>query len=273
MVEILRYSAFDVDGEGGNPAGVVLRSAGLGESELLRIAADVAYSETAFVDGDRIRFFSALAEVAFCGHATIATAVALAERQGVGRRSFSSAVGEIAVRTEHDDGRIAATLVSAVPSVRPVPDADLDESLAALGWQADELDAALPPRIANAGNDHLVLAAATRARLAVLDYDFDRLQALMADRGWTTLQLVWREGPASFLSRNPFPPGGVVEDPATGAAAAAFGGYLRELGLVAPAARLTIRQGVDLGRPSRLLVRVPEYGGIEVTGTAVALAA
>lgn len=273
MAEILRYSAFDVDGTGGNPAGVVLDGSGLDDGAMLATAARVGYSETAFVDGDRIRYFSPLAEVAFCGHATIATAVALAERAGVGDRRFFSAAGEIRIRTEHRDGRVVATLTSAVPTVRPVDDADLREGLAALGWAAGELDPGLPPRIANAGNDHLVLAAATRARLAVLDYDFDRLQALMADRGWTTLQLVWREGPASFLSRNPFPPGGVVEDPATGAAAAAFGGYLRELGLVAPAARLTIRQGVDLGRPSRLLVRVPEYGGIEVTGTAVALAA
>ena len=52
----------------------------------------------------------------------------------------------------------------------------------------------------------------------------------MAARDWTTIQLVHREGPDRFRSRNPFPPGGVVEDPATGAAAAAFGGYLRELG-------------------------------------------
>ena len=46
------------------------------------------------------------------------------------------------------------------------------------------------------------------------------------------MQLVWRESAEVFHARDPFPPGGVVEDPATGAAAAAFGAYLRELGLV-----------------------------------------
>ena len=54
----------------------------------------------------------------------------------------------------------------------------------------------------------------------------------MAERGWTTTDLLWRESATVFHARNPFPPGGVREDPATGAAAAAFGGYVRELGLV-----------------------------------------
>lgn len=69
------------------------------------------------------------------------------------------------------------------------------------------------------------------------------------------------------------PPGGVVEDPATGAAAAAFGGYLRSLGLVVPPARITVRQGEDMGRPSRLLVDVPAGdAGIGVSGTAAPMA-
>ena len=102
-----------------------------------------------------------------------------------------------------------------------------------------------------------MLAAAASERLAELDYDFDRLGALMAARDWTTIQLVHREGPDRFRSRNPFPPGGVVEDPATGAAAAAFGGYLRELGAVPVPATVTIDQGIELGRPSLLTVDDP----------------
>jgi PhzF family phenazine biosynthesis protein len=118
-----------------------------------------------------------------------------------------------------------------------------------------------------------VLAVATRARLADLDYDFASLQGLMAERDWTTVQLVHRTGGTTFDVRNPFPPGGIVEDPATGAAAAALGGYLRELGAVTLPATLHLRQGDDLGRPSRITVDVPaEPGtGISVTGTAVTI--
>ena len=76
--------------------------------------------------------------------------------------------------------------------------------------------------------------------------------------------------PDRFRSRNPFPPGGVVEDPATGAAAAALGGYLRELGAVSVPATVTIDQGIELGRPSLLTVTIPAGdGGISVAGTAV----
>ena len=172
-----------------------------------------------------------------------------------------------------DQGRLTATLTSD-PAARPrrSSDADVDEVLAALRWRREELDPALPPRVAYVGGNYLVLAARTRERLADLDYDFDRLGAIMAARDWTTIQLVWREDALRFHSRNPFPPGGVVEDPATGAAAAALGAYLRELGFVEPPATVTILQGEDLGRPGRLLVDLhADRPEIDVTGTAVAI--
>lgn len=64
-----------------------------------------------------------------------------------------------------------------------------------------------------------------------------------------------------------------MEDPATGAAAAALGGYLRDLRLVTPPATVTIHQGHDMGRPSLLTVAVPAQpgSGIDVTGAAVRL--
>ncbi len=56
-----------------------------------------------------------------------------------------------------------------------------------------------------------------------------------------------------FYVRHRFPVGGVVEDPATGAAAAAFGHYLRDVRLIEPPVTLTLHQGVDMGRPSLLI--------------------
>jgi PhzF family phenazine biosynthesis protein len=272
-MHVLRYVAFSDRPDGGNPAGVVLDASGLSDERMLEIAAEVGYSETAFVDGGDIRYFSPLAEVPFCGHATIATAVALAERDGPGERVFRTLSGPVPVTTRRDDqGRVTATLTSVTPRLDSVDDADVDEVLAALRWARDELDPALPPAVGFAGAHHLVMAARTRERLAYLAYDFDRLGAIMAARDWTTVQLVWREDELRFHSRNPFPPGGVVEDPATGAAAAALGVYLRERGLVEPPATVTILQGEDLGRPGRLLVDLhADRPEIDVTGTAVAL--
>jgi PhzF family phenazine biosynthesis protein len=278
-VEVLRYAAFSTDPGGGNPAGVVLDAVGASDEEMQKVAAEVGYSETAFLgqaDGDRIaiRYFSPLAEVPFCGHATIATGVAYAERNGAGTLLLDTASGEVRLDTRReDDGTVTATLTSVPPRTAPLDDADLAAVLDALHWSPDELDPALPPRVAYAGAWHPVVAAATRERLADLDYDFDALAALMAARDWTTVDLVWRESAAVVHARNPFPPGGVVEDPATGASAAALGGYLRELGLVDPPATVTVHQGVDLGRPGLLTVGIPADpgSGISVTGAAVPL--
>ena len=94
----------------------------------------------------------------------------------------------------------------------------------------------------------------------------------MAEPGWTTVHLFWAETPTLFHARNPFPPGGVVEDPATGAAAAAFGGYLRALHLVPVPSRVAILHGQDMGAPSRLIVDLNDSApGIEVTGQATRL--
>ncbi|QOV36740.1 PhzF family phenazine biosynthesis isomerase [Streptomyces ferrugineus] len=277
-MEISRYVAFSSDPEGGNPAGVVLDATGVDDATMLATAAELGYSESAFVvpggeDGTvDIRYFSPLAEVPFCGHATIATAVAHAERHGTGKLQLRTKAGPVTVTTDRTaDGTVMATLVSVAPRTAPIPEAELAELLAILGWSAGDLDPALPPRVAFAGAWHPVVAAASRERLADLDYDMDALAALMARHDWTTVDLVWRESPTTFHARNPFPPGGVVEDPATGAAAAAFGGYLRELGLVPTPATLTIHQGTDMGRPSTITVTVPAAPdtGIGVSGTAV----
>ena len=90
----------------------------------------------------------------------------------------------------------------------------------------------------------------------------------MQRNGMTTLQLVWRESEHLFHSRNPFPVGGVREDPATGAAAAALGGYLRDARLVAAPVEFEVLQGESMGMPSRSFVNVPADGGILVRGAA-----
>jgi PhzF family phenazine biosynthesis protein len=273
--QVLRYAAFTDAGAGGNPAGVVLNADGLTPAQMLSIARTLGYSESAFVSSGGaaghlgLRFFSPLAEVAFCGHATVATAVALADRDGQGDLRFETMAGGVDVRTETTDGTTVATLVSPPASTRPATADEIRRTLGALRWSANDLDPALPAHVAFAGNHHLVLAARSRERLADLDYDFALLGELMAEQGWTTVDLVYRASRTVFHARNPFPPGGVVEDPATGAAAAAFGGYLRDLGLVDVPGRITVLQGEDMGAPSRLLIDLDGTDlRVRVSGTA-----
>ena len=275
-MDVLRYAAFTGDPAGGNPAGVVLDATGATPESMQAVAADVGYSETAFAvhTEDRavtIRYFSPLAEVPFCGHATIAFAVAHAQRHGPGELTLETRSGTVQVTTRTTATGVEATLVSVPPRLAAIAPADEAELLDTLGWHRDERDPTLPVRVAYAGAWHPIVAAGSRERLAHLDYDMPRLAALMAAREWTTIALVWRETPDVFHARNPFPPGGVFEDPATGAAAAALGGYLRALGLIETPARVTIHQGVDMGRPSILCVDIPAGAdtGIAVSGGAV----
>jgi PhzF family phenazine biosynthesis protein len=277
MTELLRYAAFTMDGHGGNPAGVVLDASGLDAMKMQAIAADVGYSETAFLVGRQgepngydVRYFAPLQEVPFCGHATIAAAVALVERSPADELIFHIPAGVVSITTfQNDDGELVAEMTSVAPRTAEPEPGLLTAALQALHWSADDLDLDYPVLLANAGSEHLVLVAKTRQRLADLDYDFDALAKLMRDHALVTLQLIWPESKKRYHSRNPFAGSGVVEDPATGAAAAAFGGYLRELGIIGEHAAFTIIQGVDMGRPSKLEVSVIRgEPGVRVTGAA-----
>jgi PhzF family phenazine biosynthesis protein len=279
--EILRYAAFTDRPDGGNPAGVVLDARGMDDAAMQVVAARVGYSETAFLlpEGDSdgapavyaVRFFTPEVEVPFCGHATIASAVALAERDGPGPVELRAAPGRLVLDSRlGEHGGIVASMVTVAPASFEVDAGDVDDSLTALGWTRAELDPRMPPRVAFAGARHLILAARERERLTHLDYDYEALAAVGRRLDLITVALIWRQDESTIHARNLGPSVGIVEDPATGAAAAALGGYLAELGEVTPPARLTIRQGEDMGRPSRLEVDLdPSRAGVLVSGSAV----
>lgn len=273
---VRRLSAFTDDPAGGNPAGVWIGASLPTASEMLAIAAEVGFSETAFLAPDggggfTVRYFSPKGEISFCGHATVAAGVVLGRLHGAGDYRFDTVAGPVPVQVSRSGDGFRASLTSVRPEQRDVPDMLLSGALRALGWRKDQLDPEIPPKLAWAGAWHLVLLVAARDTLDTLQYDYSGLERLMLDADLTTLQLVWREDAHTFHARNPFPVGGVVEDPATGAAAAALGGYLRDAGLLAAPAAFVIHQGVAMGRPSRIDVSVPAEGGVTVSGTAVVL--
>jgi PhzF family phenazine biosynthesis protein len=274
----LKYTAFADAPGGGNPAGIVLDASHLGDAEMQAIAAEIGFAETAFITeqavaGDdrrlRVRYFSPLAEVPFCGHATVATAVALANRHGAGDFVFETPVGPVTITTATAHEVITASFTSVEPSIEPFGEGVLESLLGLLSTSLDRLDPAYPPRISFAGNRHPIIVFGDRAEFDSFVFDPDAMRSLMNEQGWSgTVTIAFATGAAEFDSRNLFPVGAITEDPATGSAAAAFGGYLRALALVEAPAEIEITQGSHIGRPSRLSVRIPETGGIVVTGTA-----
>lgn len=278
MSEIIRLSAFADGARGGNPAGVVIGDALPSEETMQRIAAEVGYSETAFAakeDGVwRVRYFSPEAEVPFCGHATIALGAALAERFGEGVYPLRLNDGEISVEGGRSAAGYAAVLQSPPTWSRDEDPALLAEALALFGFDRDALDPRLPPRRIHGGGDHLALALRERGAVAAMRYDFAAGRALMRRAGWVTIAIVCAAGDQLFDCRNAFAFGGVYEDPATGAAAAAFAGYLRDIGWP-HGGRIEIRQGDDMGAPSRLVVELDDRPGssVRVSGAVRTIAA
>ena len=277
---VQRIAAFSDAGKGGNPAGIVITDRFPDEADMRRIAAEVGYSETAFAvpDGDpyrwRVRYFSPESEVPFCGHATIALGAALAGHTGEGRYSLRLNDAEIAVEARATGSGYSATLQSPPTRSSTVRAELVDQALALFGYTAEQLDPALPPTEIHAGADHLVLALKDRADLAAMSYDLDAGRALMREYGLVTIMLVYIRGQTDFDVRNAFASGGVLEDPATGAAAAAFAGYLRDLGWPHQN-RIRIIQGEDMGAKSVIEAEFSDAPGssIRVSGSARDMAA
>ncbi len=170
---LYRLSAFSSSPDGGNPAGVWIGDV-LPEPDMMqKIAAEVGYSETAFIapvsGRDRmVRYFTPQAEVSFCGHATIAAGVVLGETEGNGTYRLATAIGEVPVTVRTKDGIREAALTSVEPKYTPAPGELVSGALRALGWEAIDLDGSIPPARAYAGAWHLVLAVADAHRLAEL---------------------------------------------------------------------------------------------------------
>jgi PhzF family phenazine biosynthesis protein len=269
---VLRIAAFSYNNEGGNPAGVVIGNEMPTEKEMLETARQIGYSETAFLkqvkEGWRIRYFAPEMEVAFCGHATIASGAALGERFGEGTYRLLLNQGPISVSASRSQtGAFIATLRSPETWSEAAPQEYVNKILTEFNWSSADLDANFPVRFAFAGAKHLILALKDRKKLAEMSYQFDPLKTLMQNEGLTTISLVWNESNRRFHARNPFPVGGILEDPATGAAAAALAGYLRDIEWQGDNS-FDILQGEDMGYPSRLAVQFTRNKGegVQVSG-------
>lgn len=270
---VLRIAAFSDGDQGGNPAGVWIGPALPPDAEMQRLAHDVGFSETAFAarsgDGFRVRYFSPEAEVPFCGHATIALGAALARSFGDGVYPLALNQASITVEGKCDGALISAALQSPPTRSKPADPQLVAAALDLFGYSQDDLDPRIPPGLAHAGNDHLVLALASRDLLAAMRYELQAGRALMLAHGLVTIVLAWAETARLFHTRNPFAVGGVYEDPATGAGTAALAGYLRDLGWPHGGA-IDVVQGEDIGMRSRLhaVIGAEAGGSIRVAGTA-----
>ena len=188
----------------------------------------------------------------------------LGERFGEGEYRLVLNDSEISVRADKSGNGFSSTLYSPETSSEDAPKEFVNEVLAGFHLTREQLDPAFPIRFASGGSKHLLFFVKDRKTLADMKYAFDRVRRLMLVQSLITISLLWQESDEVFHSRNAFASGGVYEDPATGAAAAALAGYLRDIGWQGKKI-FTILQGEDMGVPSRLMVKYGPKIGESVT--------
>lgn len=256
---------------GGNPLVVFPEAEGLSYDEMLALAREINHSETTFVfpattaDAQRkVRIFTPQREIPFAGHPLIGTAMVLAVDQGISsdngqnlRLQLKSGSIEVDF-SDTEEGAYSASLALGQPEVGVVAK-NHDLMCRAIGITVEDLDDIAPPQVFSVGLPWLFLSVPVARVIENMKPVAALLRTVTDEVGAVGIYAFSMEAvddDADITARAFAPSLGVLEDPATGSAAAALGGYLvhhRFLGDGAFAA-LRIAQGKELGRPSRILV-------------------
>jgi trans-2,3-dihydro-3-hydroxyanthranilate isomerase len=270
----LHYDVFTCRHFEGNQLAVFHDARGIDGRDMQRLTNEMNFAESTFVlpaespDTDiRMRIFTPTREMPMAGHPTIGSTFALASLgaipRGRARWVFGLNVGPVPVALEWDGDALAmAWMDQGPPAFRTpvVPATDVVDAIHAdrASWQAT----GLPVDEVSCGNAFLCVPLATRGAVDGCDPDAAAMRRLRSafpegHVGVFVFTLEPANDGTQVYCRMFAPEAGVVEDPATGSAHGPLGGYLVRHGIVAPGAGpIVSAQGVKMGRPSRLHVRI-----------------
>jgi trans-2,3-dihydro-3-hydroxyanthranilate isomerase len=272
---------------GGNQLAVFPDARGIPEQRLLDVTREFNYSETTFVyppanarHARRVRIFTPGGEVPFAGHPTVGTAHVLAETGEIALTGdttnivLEEGVGPVRVAIRAAAGRpvFAQLSVAKLPEVL-APPPSRDELARVLGLEVDDLRGGdWSPQVMSCGLPFLFVALHDRAAVSRARIRMDAWETTLgsAPVGEIMIFAPGGERAGTDYRARMFAPGlSVPEDPATGSACAALGGYLamrdaRRDGTL----RWVVEQGFEMGRPSMLEVEADVARGA-VTGVRV----
>ncbi len=268
MTDYLVYDVFTEDAFGGNPLAVIPDATGLAEDQLQKIAREFNFSETTFVyppedsnNDAKVRIYTPTRELDFAGHPTVGTALALAGLGRVGQNMvLELGVGSIPVTVDGSRAKFATRVPLATA---PAPGVDaLAEclGLTSADFRTDRHE----PIEAGLGTNFTLAELQSTAALDTASPVIDAFRRAATDPGRLAVLIYVRDG--SRIEARMFAPlGGILEDPATGSAAAALAALLGKLD--ATSQSFEISQGVKMGRPSRISAEVTVEDGapVEVT--------
>ena len=285
----LHYHRVDVFTDrafGGNPLAVFTNGRGLSDETMQAIAKEFNLSETTFVlppddprHDWRVRIFTPARELPMAGHPTVGTSFVLAREHLIRRDeretniTLEEGVGPVPVRVEFEGGEpVFAEMSQPLPTFGPRFE-DRRAAAAMLSLEPEDLDERLPLEVVSCGVPFLyvplrTLDAARRARPRA-----DLIEGAAGGGVPPEVFVFTREVESAFstVHSRMFAPGlGVTEDPATGGASGPLGCYLVRHGLVPcdPAAEIVSEQGLEMGRPSFIRIRI-ERNGDEITAVRV----
>jgi trans-2,3-dihydro-3-hydroxyanthranilate isomerase len=258
----------------GNGLAVVHGADELDEPTMLALARETRLSETTFVQRAHVagadyrnRIWTVERELPFAGHPSLGTAVAVARAEHAGaagstaRYVQQTGVGlqPIDVRLDGPTTAHASMLQEPAQHGSELPRA---EAARAIGLTPEHADRALPPQLVASGLTQLIVPLRDLDALARARPDWPAVEQLLAAHGATVLYAAVCDPAAAHARTRAFVSAAVGEDPATGSAAGPLCAYLAAR---ADCRAVTIEQGIELGRPSRLEAQMqgdrPRVGG------------
>jgi trans-2,3-dihydro-3-hydroxyanthranilate isomerase len=290
-IAYVTIDVFTADRFGGNPLAAIPDARGLTDQQMQRIAAEFNYSESTFVlppqdpaNTARVRIFTRTSEIPFAGHPNVGTGFVLGrQRNAFGKDTgrtmrFEEQAGLVDVELVEEEGVIVGAGIKAPRALEIGTTLEVAAmadcvSLAAGALVEDrhaptQVSVGLPFVVVETDLDSLSNARPDAAAFAATADQYGDVD--VGGRLSTFLYARMGEGIDRLRARMFSPLGGTVEDPATGSACAALGAFLLALDRRAEAKqRIVIEQGVEMGRPSEIIVDVQKLGG-RVEGVTIA---
>lgn len=283
---MLTFSTWDVFTDApytGNPLAIVRGADGLSTAQMQTIAREFNLSETIFVQtpadaahSARVRIFFPAAEIPFAGHPTIGCAIALATEemapdQNTHQITLEEQAGLVPVEVVRSKTGLTATLTAPVVPYQLRTMVPQDLAAPALGLDTEAITG--PCAVHQGGPEFLYVPLKDTdalSRATVTNPQFDQLTGAAGTRG-VYLYAAIADG---YSARMFAPAGGIPEDPATGSASAILASQLLATGhLGEGTTALTLRQGIDMGRPSTIGfaadVAHGELAAVRISGQAV----
>ena len=288
----------------GNPLAVFAEAEGIPDEQMGKIAREMNLSETVFVlksESDqalrRLRIFTPMREIPFAGHPIVGTWAALASNGvvplpdgGNGRQRIfhEVGIGVLPVDIEFKDGKPVQVIMTQgkFEVIHEIDDAHEQAEVArSLGLNREDLDESLPIQVITTGLSCLAVPVRSLAALRNVRVDATLLADIYTSHGGVGCHAFTREtleGGASHAHARFFAPAdNIPEDPATGSACGALGGYLVHHGGLSLEPedgrfKFVIEQGDFINRPSRIHLDVKGQAGnvdeVKVGGQAVLVA-